>query len=148
MKKNMTPGPMMQHVHAQHIVMVCVTRQRTCVRLVERGEAIAAERKLPLHVVHAVGTGENFLGNADEGEALEYLFTVAQLSGGELSMLRCEDVESTLVEYARAHAAAALVMGASPGNGDDSFCAHMRARLPGVEIEVVPEKPKAFSVGE
>lgn len=136
-KKHMTSAATAEPTHQQHIVMVCVTRQRTCVRLVERGEALAAERGLPLHVVHAVRIGENFLGNTDEGEALEYLFTVAQLSGGELSMLRCEDVESTLVDYARTHSADVLVMGASPANDENSFCAHMKQRLPEVQMEVV-----------
>lgn len=137
MKKNFSPAPMLQHAHAQHIVMVCVTRQRTCTRLIERGEAIAAERELPLHVVHAVKTGENFLGNAIEGEALEYLFTAAQLSGGELSMLRADDVEGTLVDYAQAHDTAVLVLGASPVNGGDSFVTRMQKRLPKVEIVIV-----------
>ena len=137
-KKHMTPSAhMMEHAHQQSIVMVCVTRQRSCVRLVERGEALAAEQNIPLHVVHAVKIGENFLGNADEGEALEYLFTVAQLSGGELSMLRCEDVESTLVDYAKVHSAAVLVMGSSPANDENSFCGHMKQLLPDVKIEVV-----------
>lgn len=120
--------------HEQDIVMVCVTRQRTCARLIERGEGIAAERGLPLHVVHAVKTGQNFLGNAYEGEALEYLFTAAQLSGAEMTMLRTDDVANSLAEYARMHEAQVMVLGESPQTGDDSFVAHMQRLLPKTTI--------------
>jgi K+-sensing histidine kinase KdpD len=120
--------------HEQDIVMVCVTRQRTCARLIERGEAIAAERGLPLHVVHAVKTGQNFLGNAYEGEALEYLFTAAQLSGAEMTMLRTDDVEESLAEYARAHEAQVMVLGESPQTGDESFVGRMQKKLPKLTI--------------
>ncbi len=134
MKKVKEPAPMMQHEHEQHIVMVCVTRQRTCARLIERGEEIAKERNRHLHVVHAVKTGQNFLGNAYEGEALEYLFTAAQLSGGDLAMLRSDDVEGTLAEYARVHDADVMVLGESPQTDDESFVERMRKRLPTVSI--------------
>ena len=137
MKKTLSPAPMMEHVHEKDIVMVCVTRQRTCARLVECGEEIARARNLPLHIVHAVKTGENFLGNAVEGEALEYLFTAAQLAGGSLAMLRADDVEGTLETYAKAHKAAVLVLGASPSSAEDSFVSQIKRRLPEMQVEIV-----------
>ncbi len=137
MKKTLSPAPMMEHVHEKDIVMVCVTRQRTCARLVECGEEIARARNLPLHIVHAVKTGENFLGNAIEGEALEYLFTAAQLAGGSLAMLRADDVEGSLETYAKAHNASVVVLGASPNTSGDSFVSHLQRRLPGIQVEIV-----------
>lgn len=137
MKKTLSPASMMEHEHEKHIVMVCVTRQRTCARLVERGEQIATARNLPLHIVHAVRTGENFLGNAIEGEALEYLFTAAQLAGGSLAMLRADDVEGTLETYAKAHDASVLVLGASPDTSGDNFVTRLQRRLPGIQVEIV-----------
>lgn len=122
----------------QRIVMVCVTRQRTCARLIEQGEAIAVERELPLHVVHAVKTGENFLGNALEGEALEFLFKTAQLSNAELTVLRSDDVEKALLEYARTNDAAVLVLGSSPETGSgSSFADRLQGKLPNTELMVV-----------
>lgn len=137
MKKNISPASMQSHAHAQHIVMVCVTRQRTCARLIEAGENIAAERALPLHVVHAVKTGENFLGNELDGEALEYLFTAAQLVGGDLAVLRADDVEAALVDYAHAHNASVIVLGASPTGEGESFVMRMQRRLPHVRLEII-----------
>ncbi len=120
--------------HAQHIVMVCVTRQRTCERLITFGEQLAKERALPLHVVHAVKTGENFLGNAYEGEALEYLFTAAQLSDGELTVLRADNVENALADYAQTHDASVMILGQSPETAESSFVGRMELRLPSVQI--------------
>lgn len=123
--------------HEQGVIMVCVTRQRTCERLITKGEEIAKKWNAPLHVVHAVRTGENFLGNAFEGEALEYLFTAAQLSDGLLSVLRADNVENALAEYARTHAAKGMVLGISPESNNESFEKRMRKRLPDVEIVVI-----------
>ncbi len=145
MKKSIQPKEMENHAHAQHIVMVCVTRQRTCARLIARGEELAQKYHCPLHVVHAVRSGENFLGNPDEGEALEYLFTAAQLSGGELSVIRAEDVPTILCDYAKAHHASCMVLGAPPkGNtrhalniGGQTIIEYLAQRLPDVELDVL-----------
>lgn len=127
----------MEHEHSHKIIMVCVTRQRTCERLIREGEKKATELSLPLHIVHAVKTGENFLGNAIEGEALEYLFTAAQVCGGELSVLRADDVIGKLVEYAKSHDAKMIVLGRSPQEDDKSFANKLNALLPGVEINTI-----------
>lgn len=127
----------LQHEHEQGIVMVCVTRQKTCERLITKGAELADAGGASLHVVHAVRIGENFLGNAFEGEALEYLFTAAQLYNGQLAVLRAEDAEETLTQYAIAHAAKAVVMGKSPEGTPESFEGRMRKRLPLVEVIVV-----------
>lgn len=139
--KEISPSAMQQHTHAQGVVMVCVTRQRTCERLIAAGEQYArqhaAQQTPPLHVVHAVKTGEHFLGNVYEGEALEYLFTAAQLCDANLTVIRADDVESTLAEYARVHAASAMILGRSPAGGGESFEARMRRKLPEVDVVVV-----------
>ncbi len=147
MKKMLSPRSMKAHQHTQHIVMVCVTRQKTSARLIQRGEAIAREKGgLPLHVVHFVRTGDNFLGNPHEGEALEYLFTAAQLSDAALSVLRADDVEAALCDYAKAHHAAIMVLGAPPKQGESrqsltvdgrTIVERLQARLPQVEMAVV-----------
>lgn len=125
---------LMAHEHEQGVVMVCVTWQKTCERLVAAGERVAKERGAPLHVVHAVKTGEHFLGNLFEGEALDYLFTAAQMVDANLAVLRTDDVEAALTHYARVHAASAMVLGRSPEDLRETFEARMRKRLPEVDI--------------
>ena len=53
-------------------VMVCVTKQYNCKRLIDYGNSI----KNPigeLHVVHVAKEGWDFLGDNDEGKALQFL---------------------------------------------------------------------------
>lgn len=128
---------LMQHQHEQGVVMACVTWQKTCERLIAAGERVAKEKEAPLHVVHAVKTGEHFLGNLFEGEALDYLFTAAQVVDADLAVLRTDDVEAALTHYARAHAAVAMVLGRSPNDLRETLEARMRKRLPEVEIITV-----------
>ena len=77
--------------------MVCVTNQKSCDKLIARGvERAGAGAKL--FVVHCVQTGHNFMGTPFEGDAIEYLFTAAQLAGAGLDLLRAKDVEHALVD--------------------------------------------------
>lgn len=119
-------------------IMVCVTRQRTCDRLISRGENLKIEYdgKTELLVVHCVHTGHNFLGTPYEGEALEYLFTAAQLAGAELCMLRADDVDDALVDYAETHDVRTIVMGAAPEQGEN-IITRLQRRLPDVEFDIV-----------
>ncbi|MDL2258683.1 hypothetical protein LJC42_05970 [Eubacteriales bacterium OttesenSCG-928-K08] len=135
--EQISPSYMMQHKHTTGIVMVCVTRQRTCERLIALGKTAAEKSGLPLHVVHAVKTGENILGNVYEGEALEYLFTAAQLSGGELTVIRADNVLEALYEYALAHSAVAIVLGQSPQAAPEmgrGLMGRLQKALPDTEV--------------
>jgi K+-sensing histidine kinase KdpD len=118
-------------------VMVCVTHQRTCDRLISRGVEINEGLDTPIYVVHCVQTGRNFLGNPYEGEALEYLFTAAQIAGGELTLLRKDDVDDALVDFARSHDIGLIVMGSSPGQHGETIITRLQRRLPDVRFEIV-----------
>ena len=132
-------------VEQQGAVMVCVTRQRTCARLIQAGEEQAQRLGGPLYIVHAVGLSDNFLGNPYEGEALEYLFTAAQLANGELSVLRSDQVATALYEYAKEHDVRCIVMGASPGQQNShrvtvegrNITEYLQERLPDVEFAII-----------
>ena len=83
-------------------VMVCVTGQRSCERLINHG----AKRKKDdqkLFIVHCVQTGHNFMNTTFEADAIEYLFTCALLVNAELTILRADSVMDALVEIGRAH---------------------------------------------
>lgn len=78
-------------------IMICVTRQKTCERLIKVGKEIAGKGDAQLYAVHVVKRGVNFLGNPDEGEALDYLFQISKEAGAEMTVLRSEDVVDTLL---------------------------------------------------
>ncbi|PWM04392.1 MAG: hypothetical protein DBY06_03070 [Clostridiales bacterium] len=118
--------------------MVCVTTQKSCDKLIAKGVERAAGQGA-LHVVHCVQTGHNFMGTPFEGDAIEYLFTAAQLAGAELDLLRAKDVENALVEYAVSHGIHVMVLGAGSSGSQpkDSLIARLQRRLPEVEFVVV-----------
>ena len=117
-------------------IMVCVTGPRTCDKLFARGMERSADAEI--HVVHCVETGRNFMGTPFEGDAVEYLFTAAQLAGAELILLRADNVDDALVEYAEKNGIDMIIMGASPTNLDhETIVTRLQRRLPNVEFDII-----------
>ncbi|MGI6705987.1 MAG: universal stress protein [Clostridia bacterium] len=120
-------------------IMVCVTRQKTCERLIKIGVKISTENKGELSVVHVAKQGENILGNPKEGEALEYLFRISKEAGADMTVLRAERIVDTLVDFARKNEITIVVMGESPySKSDTSIIRQLEVRLPDIEIKVIP----------
>ena len=117
-------------------VMVCVTGQRSCERLINRGFE-RTEKGQKLFIVHCVQTGHNFMNSPFEADAIEYLFTAARLVGAELTILREDDVINALVKFANDNNVKLIVLGASPDSGTESFVNRFAMRLPEVEFDVV-----------
>ena len=117
-------------------VMVCVTRQKSCERLIKGGAALAEQVRHSLVVVHALSPDQNVLGDAMESEALEWLYKITAEENGELTMLRTEDVEEALFAYATKNNVQAIVMGESP-DAKDNIAARLKARMPYVKVIVV-----------
>jgi len=137
-KKPSAPAP---------VIMVCVTRQKTCARLIARGAELAKQQQTDaLHVVHAVRVGDNFLNNPFQGEALEYLFEQAQSCNAELSVLRANDVVDALVDHAKTNRVTCIVIGA-PGEQShlsglalqkkETILTRLEEQLPEMEFDIV-----------
>ena len=122
-------------------IMVCVTSQRSCDKLIARGieRAGTGKQRAFLHVVHCVETGRNFMNTPYEADAIEYLFTAAQLAGADLSLVRADNVDDALVEYAEEHNVHIIVLGAGVPSGPNREPINLRLqrRLRGVEFDVV-----------
>lgn len=117
-------------------LMVCVTGQHSCEKLLERGASLRAENQ-KLFCVHCVQTGRNFLNNVYEPLAIEFLFTCASLYDAELTILRANSVIDALVEFAKTNKVSRIVLGASPNPGSDSFTSKLSSRLPEIEFIIV-----------
>ena len=118
-------------------VMVCVTRQKTCERLIKIGTKIALDLKAVLSVVHVAKTGTNFLGNPDEGEALDHLFQISKNAGADMSVLRSDNVVNTLVEFAKKNKVSVLILGESPDSKDENnIIKQLQRRLPDIDIQI------------
>lgn len=117
-------------------VMVCVTRQTTCQRLIRQGAAIAQQLGQELIVVHALRQYERILSSSDESAALEMLFEEANKYEGQMIVIRCEDVLEGLTKCAKVNNVGLMILGASPQNAQ-SVCEEIRRRMPRVSYMVV-----------
>ncbi|MBR6186252.1 MAG: hypothetical protein IKQ41_08310 [Clostridia bacterium] len=94
----------------KNCVLVCVTVQKDCERLIRRGQALALEEKLPLRVLH-VSQGKNVLGSPDSAGILNELFSLAHEVNAEMNILYEQDVPAAIVRYAARYGASILVLG-------------------------------------
>lgn len=99
-------------------VMVCVTQQKTCERLILSGYKLVETRKGKLYVIHVVNEKEKFLENIDDGEALEYLFGVSKKVGADLAVLRSKNIMKTMIDFAKNNNITHIIMGTSSNNGN------------------------------
>ena len=97
-------------------VLVCVTGQRMCERLIQRGAEVAQEHQLPLLVLSVVGNGQNSLGDP---------------AVAEMTVLCSEKPLDTIVDFAHKHAVAHVVIGeGKPDVHGNSFAGCLAMALP------------------
>lgn len=120
--------------------MVCVTQQKTCERLINKGVELKEAYGGDLLVLHVVPEGGNFLGNSHEGEALEYLFDISKTVDAEMTVLRSYNVEKTITEFCNKNRIARIVMGQSMETSPEkSMINRLEKKLRNdVEIVVIP----------
>ena len=118
-------------------VLVCVTGQKSCGRLIEEGARIAAEMGAELSVVHVAKKRDNFLGSASEAEALEHLFNISKNYDADMLLLRNDDVINTLASHARKVWARVVVIGGRPTRGGNHLTRALQNALPDLDIRTV-----------
>lgn len=121
-------------------VMVCVTQQKTCERLIMNGHQNLKGKKDNLFVIHVVNEKDHFLNNSNDGEALEYLFGVSKKVGADLTVLRSKDVLKAMSDFAKKHKITHMVMGASPNAPNiqsHNFAWKLQQSLPSVKFIIV-----------
>jgi len=125
-------------------VLVCVTRQKTCERLIVEGANLAKELDAELHVMHVARAGDNLLGNPSESDALEYLYQVCREYGADMTMIRSGEVASTIANHARKVGAVAIVMGRLPRSRRKSFDVvdEVNSQLPEIIVKTVYDEEK------
>lgn len=122
-------------------ILVCVTRQKTCERLIQEGVRLCERQPGGVvSVVHVADSRSNFLGVPQEAEAIEYLYQVAKAANAEMTILRASSILDTLVDFAREQQVHIIVTGISPGKSGADFAQSIRLRLPGVQVHSVMAK--------
>ena len=94
-------------------VMVCVTQQKTCERLIRYGHDFLGGDDGELFIIHVANYEFKFLGNTKEGEALEYLYQKALKYGANLTVVRSNHVLDTLVDLVEKNKITHVVLGES-----------------------------------
>lgn len=117
-------------------VLICVTGQLSCERLIIAGARIAKEKKGQAYVLHVARTGKGVLGYANEPEALEYLLGVSVKHGADMVVIKSDDVAGTIERQARELDVGALVSGRAPNYAGWDLLDDLRQRMPDVSIEI------------
>ncbi len=94
-------------------VMVCVTQQKTCDRLIQYGHDFLGNHNGELFIIHVAHYQINFLGNSKEGDALEYLYEKALEYGANLTVVRSNDVLQTLTDLVKKNKITHVIVGES-----------------------------------
>lgn len=119
-------------------VLVCVTGQRTCERLIRSGAELTGGAPGSLSVLHVARPGQRFLGSEDEANALEYLYQVSRDYGADMALMRSDDICGAISEAAKKRNSAVVLLGASRGNAKGlQLSSLLRAQLPGVDVREI-----------
>ncbi|SHI66462.1 hypothetical protein SAMN02745751_00733 [Dethiosulfatibacter aminovorans DSM 17477] len=116
-------------------IMVCVTQQKTCERLIDKGYSLKNDEDM-LYVVHVVNENEKLLRNYTDGEALEYLFGITKKLGAELVIERSKNIIDTLVKFADKNDVGKVVLGKSP-DGKSKFEDKLKKKLKDIEMIII-----------
>jgi len=118
-------------------VLVCVTGQKTCERLITEGDRLAKELDAGLSVGHVAKQGMGLLGgDIAEAEALEYLFKISSDHGADMAVIRSDEVVPTLAAQARKVQATLMVLG-SPRKTRRDVTQDLKAYMPEMEFHIV-----------
>ncbi|NLU10636.1 MAG: universal stress protein UspA [Tepidanaerobacter acetatoxydans] len=96
----------------QHRIMVCVTPQKSCERLIKRGAARAREIDGQFVVIY-VNKKQALNRELKEHKILLELFELAKNLGGTVSILSGEEVYDTLADFSKNNKITHIIVGKS-----------------------------------
>lgn len=120
-------------------ILVLVTLQRACARLIRHGADMALRQHSPLHVLHVVVRNQ---GEQDDhtmdAQTLNYLYALSSEAGAQMTVLTADVALTAIAEYASQQSAKQVILG---GGEHASGIAETLARLlPGVEVIITGEE--------
>lgn len=124
---------------AEKNIMVCVTQQKHCERLIHAGARMLEETHSDkLYIVHVFKSGQKVIGAKQNAEALDYLYERSKAVGAEMNVIKSDDIPGTLTDFANKHGIRRIIMGASPGTAGESRIAQdVGKRLGDVTITIL-----------
>ena len=122
-------------------VLVFVTDQPECGRLIEAGARLANRYAVPLQVLSILPTGPMSEYTAAR---LQVLYDLSGKLGADMTVLFADSPVLTAAVYARKHHAIHIVSG-SPGRGGGVFIEGVRSLCPSVPWSVLDESQKLIT---
>lgn len=118
-------------------VLVLVTPQHACDRLIHQGAEIARARDSSLRVLHVANPDAAPIGEpAINARALDYLYALSGEVGAEMCVLTSSSPLEAIADYASGCAAGVIVMGG--GERASGIAETFSHRLPGVQVIILP----------
>ena len=127
----------------QPCIVVCVTPQESCTRLIEAGARIAAEEQLPLVVLSVFRESSGL--NANEGGALENLFECAKKFDTRMNVYFNNSPALVVAVAAKKLGAVNLVTG-FPEEGSSGFIGRVHDILPELVITMVDKESNEYRI--
>ena len=119
-------------------ILVLVTLQRACARLIRHGADMALSQHSPLHVLHVVVSGGH---DAPEpmldAQTLDYLYALCGEAGALMTVLTAEVPLTAMAEYASTQGVRQVVMGG--GEQASGIAESLAQLLPGVQVMILNE---------
>lgn len=97
---------------AKKRIMVCVTGQKACEKLILAGDSLKESETDELYIVHILNSEHNF-DEIDNTEALDYLFEMAGDYGATVQVFNSGSFIDRISEFAKSHKIDICVLGAS-----------------------------------
>lgn len=123
-------------------ILVCVTQQKTCERLIRYGKELADGSGGDLMVVHIAQYDLSKLAEEDYAESLEYLYQKALEYGANLTLIRSGNVPATLASMINKNEVSTVVMGETRKETDEESTTHAFTEIlhEDAQVIVVPEE--------
>lgn len=120
-------------------ILVCVTQQKTCERLITEANELLKKYRGELHVINVVKDNVNFLDSNTESEALEYLFGLSKSIGANLAVLKSNDIPGTIARYADDNNIHCIILGKSRVKSkEDRFLKELKSVLKSdIEVKIL-----------
>lgn len=122
--------------------MVCVTLQNNCERLINLSAEIAKPED-NIFVLHVAKNGQSFMGGINDGASLEYLYSVSQKVGANMTVLHSDNVIEAIASFVDEQDISTVLMGIpSKDEKDTGFAEALNNRLKGKCKLVLIDKQK------
>src|SRR6056297_1887468 len=115
-------------------VMVCVTQQKTCSKLIYKGNDLIDNDKDNLYIVHIINKKDKVLYGDNDGDALEYLFDLAKKMNAELIVQRSNNTKKSIIKLAKERGITHIILGKSNNESNEGFQKTIANKLKDINI--------------